>query len=230
MVIKTPATRIPRGRRAVSDRLKQDRREDLRAAALRLLSRRAYEDITMQAVAAEAGVAKGTSYLYFRTREALFLSLLADHYAAWFEYMQTHTAAAPADGDARAWAAAVARDLAGRPLFLRLAGLLHRVLERNVPVHEIVAFKRELAARMSLLAAWLETSLGLRAGAGERLLLWLQAAAPALAQMAEPAPPLAQALQAEPALARLQVDFCDTLENLLAALVRGLRSAEEIPS
>jgi len=212
---------IPRGRRAVSDELKQRRREDLRESALRLLARGSYESISMQAVAAEAGVAKGTSYLYFATREALFLSLLADHYAAWFAWFQNSLAEPVADPDR--WARTVARDLAGRPQFLRLAGLLHRVLEQNVPVGEIVAFKQALAGRLAEAAGLLEQAMDFPQGSGERLLTWLQAVAPTLAQMAEPAPALRQALASEPALSRLTVDFVPELHAWLIAAMRGLK-------
>src|SRR5688500_16792741 len=41
----------------------------IQEAALRVISRRGLEGASMQAVAAEAGIAKGTIYLYFQNRE-----------------------------------------------------------------------------------------------------------------------------------------------------------------
>jgi AcrR family transcriptional regulator len=41
----------------------------IQEAALRVISRRGLEGASMQAVAAEAGIAKGTIYLYFESRE-----------------------------------------------------------------------------------------------------------------------------------------------------------------
>ena len=217
---------LGRGRRAVDAELKARRRRDLLAAALRLFERQPYEAITMSAVAAAAGVAKGTTYLYFPTREALFLALLAEHYAVWFDALDARLvegAAAPV-----AWAGWAAETLAARPLFLRLGGLLHVVLEANVPLDDALLFKRTLAARVERSGAALERTLKLSAGQGARLLLWLQAVVPSLAQMAAPPPALRQALCEDAALAAFQLDFSTELRALLLAWLQGLAPTKEI--
>lgn len=58
-------------------RSKRDRRrgEILRTAA-RLFSSKSYHDVTMDEVAHEVGVAKGTIYLYFDSKERLYLEIL----------------------------------------------------------------------------------------------------------------------------------------------------------
>ncbi|ODV21536.1 MAG: TetR family transcriptional regulator [Rhodanobacter sp. SCN 68-63] len=227
MVIKKPAPLGPR-RRAVSVDMKAQRREEILAAALRLLERQPYETITMSAVAAAAGVAKGTTYLYFPTREALFLTLLGEHYQHWFDALDARCAL-PVRG-AREWAGWAARELAARPLFLRLVAVLHAVLETNVPVAEVLAFKRALAERVERSGAALEQSLGLQGGDGARLLLWLQAVVPGLAQMAAPPAPLHAALRSDAALSGFLIDFTAELQALLATVVRGMQGATESSS
>ena len=54
---------------------KEARRRRMLTAAAQLLESWSYRDITMERIADRAGVAKGTLYLYFRTRESLFLGL-----------------------------------------------------------------------------------------------------------------------------------------------------------
>lgn len=224
MVIKIPPSIGPR-RRAVSADLKDRRRCDILAAALRLLSERPYATITMSDVASAAGVAKGTSYLYFPTREALFLQLLVEHYLSWFDAFdaQLQTPAASLDQ----WIDWLLRDLAGRPLLLQLMGVLHAVLEHNVPVAEVLAFKRQLAQRMSRSGVALEQAWQLPSGSGQRLLLWCQAIIPGLAQMAAPPAPLRAALQAAPELSDFVIDFSTELRRLLQALIRGLHTRPE---
>ncbi|MHB1272754.1 MAG: TetR family transcriptional regulator [Rhodanobacter sp.] len=226
MVNKTPLTLGPH-RRAVSADLKDRRRSEILQAALQLLERQPYEMITMSGVAAAAGVAKGTLYLYFPTREALFLSLLGEHYAAWFDALDArlHKPGLTAPG----WADWITRELAARPLFLRLVALLHGVLEQNVPLPEVLAFKRQLAQRVGSSGAALEQALQLPAGAGSRLLLWLQAIVPGLAQMAAPAVPLRAAVEADAELAGLLIDFATEMRALLAAVVHGLQGKTETP-
>jgi AcrR family transcriptional regulator len=45
------------------------------AAAVTCFARKGYHDTTMEEIAAEAGIAKGAIYLYFESKEALFLAL-----------------------------------------------------------------------------------------------------------------------------------------------------------
>src|SRR5208337_2090444 len=68
---ETPPTPTPEnGRLAKRDRII--------AAALRLFAHQPYQEVTMDTVAREAGVAKGTLYLYFASKEALYLGILSD--------------------------------------------------------------------------------------------------------------------------------------------------------
>src|SRR5262245_6298518 len=87
------------------------------------------------AVAERAGLAKGTVYLYFESREAIFVSLLEDQLHAWMaRFEEALPSPLPADRAALAVAAPAAFcevPLARRSL-LRLAGLAHALLERNI--------------------------------------------------------------------------------------------------
>src|SRR5579863_7944274 len=55
-----------------------NKRERILAAALRLFANQTYQAVTMDRVAEAAGVAKGTLYLYFPSKEALYLGILSD--------------------------------------------------------------------------------------------------------------------------------------------------------
>jgi TetR/AcrR family fatty acid metabolism transcriptional regulator len=49
--------------------VEQFRCQSIRDAAMRVVSRKGYDHVTVQDIADEAGVAKGTVYLYFKSRE-----------------------------------------------------------------------------------------------------------------------------------------------------------------
>lgn len=51
------------------------------AAASRLFVERGFEAVSMDAIAAKAGVSKATLYAHFENKEALFLRILTDHVA-----------------------------------------------------------------------------------------------------------------------------------------------------
>lgn len=55
-----------------------NKRERILASGLRLFANQTYQAVTMESVAEAAGVAKGTLYLYFPSKEALYLGILSD--------------------------------------------------------------------------------------------------------------------------------------------------------
>ena len=59
----------------IAEAVRAARREQIIAAGLACFARSGYHATTMADVAAQAGVSKGTPYLYFDSKEALFLAL-----------------------------------------------------------------------------------------------------------------------------------------------------------
>jgi len=59
----------------IAEEVRAARRDQIIAAALACFARAGYHATTMADVAAQAGVSKGTPYLYFASKEELFLSL-----------------------------------------------------------------------------------------------------------------------------------------------------------
>jgi TetR/AcrR family fatty acid metabolism transcriptional regulator len=52
--------------------VEQFRCQAIRDAAMRVVARKGYDHVTVQDIADEAGIAKGTVYLYFKSREDIF--------------------------------------------------------------------------------------------------------------------------------------------------------------
>jgi len=61
---------------------KVKRRKEIIKAAAQLFSQKSYHDVTMEEVASALGVAKGTLYLYFESKEKLYLSILESGFEA----------------------------------------------------------------------------------------------------------------------------------------------------
>ena len=59
----------------IAEQTRAARRGQIVAAALACFARTGYHATTMADVAAQAGVSKGTPYLYFDSKEALFIAL-----------------------------------------------------------------------------------------------------------------------------------------------------------
>jgi AcrR family transcriptional regulator len=94
----TNTTRAPR-RRAVSDQDKSRRRDEIMAAAKEVFARKGFHATTIADIAKEAGLAYGSIYWYFDSKDDLFHALMAVEEQA----LRAHVAAAvaaPPDGEA----------------------------------------------------------------------------------------------------------------------------------
>src|SRR5215208_2372942 len=70
----TATPRRKRGRPAADEQTRARKREDILATAACVFAKHGYPGTDVQAVADAAGVAKGTLYLYFASKEELFLA------------------------------------------------------------------------------------------------------------------------------------------------------------
>ncbi|MBI4228078.1 MAG: TetR/AcrR family transcriptional regulator [Deltaproteobacteria bacterium] len=61
---------------------REHRREQILKIASELFSEKSYHDVTVDEIADAAGVAKGTIYLYFPSKERLYLEILEDSFEA----------------------------------------------------------------------------------------------------------------------------------------------------
>lgn len=214
---------IARGQRAVSDDLKEVRRAAILKAALSLFRKVPFESITVAAVAAEAGIAKGTVYLYFATREALFLALLTEQFENWFDALDAQLEQDSARPFAPAFIDWAVGSLVDRPLFVRLIAVMHTVLEHNIELATALPFKQLLAARAGAAGARLSARLGWSDPAtGMRLLLWLHGMVIGLQHMSAPAPVVRQAMRRDEQLQIFDLDFGTELRALLTQVLAGM--------
>lgn len=218
-------TALPAGRRARSADAKEIRRASLLAAARRMLAARGYEAFTMAQLAEDAGLAKGTAYLYFPTKEALLLDVLTADLARFFDRLAV-TLTRPGRADRAAYAGgAIADALLNIRGLLPLLELLHSHLERNVPETSLAAFKQFLLERLSHAGALLERTTGLASGAGLLVFLRAHALAIGLAQMANHPPALERVFARTPALGVLRIDFREAFAAALTDQIRALARA-----
>jgi AcrR family transcriptional regulator len=202
---------------------KAERRQQILAAARDLLGEVPYGELRMAGLAGRLGLAKGTPYLYFATKESLFIALLEEELSAWFDQVDGALAGG-GPGPARL-PGMLSRTVAGRPLLRRLLVLLHGVLEENVGLAEARAFKRFLLARVTFTGSRLEAALpGLGSGGGARLLLRLHALVIGAQSMSDASPVVRRVLRDE-ALSVLDVDFEPFLGSALADLLAGATRA-----
>lgn len=206
-------------RRATSPGAKEARREKLLAAAAGLLDRWSYADITMARIAEQAGVAKGTLYLYFRTKETLFLELYEERLGAWYCELQALADHGEGAVDPAEAARVMASTLSRRPTLVQLFGLLHSTLGHNIDRETTVAFRLRQHEKISALASALAKRIkNLSAQGAVRFLVQLEVVVGGLSWATHPPPPVAQALEEEK-LAAFRIDFEGELREIATALL-----------
>ncbi|HTH13706.1 MAG TPA: TetR family transcriptional regulator [Spirochaetia bacterium] len=135
--------------RSLTDQERQVRRDLLADHALGLFAGQGYAKLTVEAVARAAGVAKGTVFQAFASKEDLFLHAVRRRFEAWFTRLAGVNPAQPP--------APLARDLLSTlradNLLLPLLALVGPVLEEGCSAPAVVEFKGALAAGLSALTA-----------------------------------------------------------------------------
>ena len=74
-----------RHNRARTNSEKEDRRQAIIAAAFFYVGLEGFDKVTMAGLAERAGLAKGTLYLYFKTKEEVFLNLFSEVMSQWID-------------------------------------------------------------------------------------------------------------------------------------------------
>lgn len=208
--------------RARRDEAKQERRQAILDAAWNMFQRTPYQSITMADVARRCDLAKGTVYLYFRTKEELFLHIEQDQLEAWFDEVDGKLKGPRID--AGSLAGYLAASLGERPGLVRLLAMLHSVLEQNIDFETALSFKQMLVRRMTRTGGLLEASLGFLApGEGMLLLLRIHALIVGLHSLADPVPVAVEVLL-EPGMDVLAIDFNREFLETLQALLRGMEN------
>ena len=211
----------PLPRRARSDAARQARGDAILAAASELLAGATFDAVTVAAVAARAGVAKGSVFNYFATKEALGLALAEREYAAFYDSLDRALGQARAPLSVGRLASIFTLALDEHPAFVRLIPIVGPVLEPNVGESEARRYKSALLARMTATGAVIEKAFpGFRPGDGLQFLRFVEVMVAGLSQLAEPAPAVARALAAEE-LAPLRVDFARDFTNALHHYLTG---------
>ena len=199
---------------------KQERREALLAAASALFEKGDYEQVTMAQVAQRARVSKGSVFLYYPTKESLFLQLLGREVGPFFAFIEAGLQGGgrwSVDRVMQTFAAAIQRG----QLFMRLMCLLHLVLEQNLTVEVAEPFKRLLLQQLSHTGGLLESRLPfLKAGDGLKVLLTINALLVGFKQMSEPGPAV-RAVLALPEMKPLAIDFETELFDAVHHLLLG---------
>lgn len=196
---------------------KAARRSDIIEAARTLYLQDTRSLPSVARIAEQAGLAKGTLYSYFTSKEEIFAALLADSLDALFERL-AHTLSTGAPSIERLIDAYVAY-LDAHPEVPRLDAMVYQ-LESKLSPEAMRAHK--LRATLGLVAggSMLEAVTGLPAGRGAKILSRVYAMSRGLWQWLDHPPAMREVLS-EPVFAPIRPHFRTELIEALNEYVRG---------
>jgi AcrR family transcriptional regulator len=218
--LPSPAKTSAQRQRARSPADKDLRRAQLITAATQLFADSDFEAVTISRVAERAGVAKGTAYLYFSTKETLFLELVRQALAQWLVDLSHRLGRVRS---AQAVPLIIAKSLAEKRDLRRLLVLLHSVIEPHIDEATAYSFKvflRDLLGDVSRLIV--RKIPGLTPATASTLVLQTHALVISLTQLAEPPAVIAKLMAQDPSLQPMQIEFEPFLAQTLTTLVRGM--------
>ena len=209
-------------KRATGELEKGARRAAILARAEALFREKDYEDIRMSDLSTHLGLAKGTLYLYFPSKEALFFALVDERLGAVFSELELWISGADGGVSVDSIAERSAAAMAADPVLPRLLAAMHPVLERKIPFEEALAFKRGLAAKLAAAGELLARALPpLGPEEGRSFLLYFYAQVVGLVSLTDLSP-FVRRMAAEPGLGAMRLDFEAALRDSARALLAGL--------
>ena len=152
------AANISQIKRARTPEQKSDRRDTILATAKVLFMETGYEGFSMGVLSKRAGVAKGTLYLYFGTKEEVLLSLYSQEFERFCHNIIVGVSVGISDAD---FVSHLYETSLLDPIFLALHARLGTVIEQNISVDALITSKRNMATHFHTMVTQLSEPLGL---------------------------------------------------------------------
>jgi AcrR family transcriptional regulator len=182
------------------------------------MAKRSFEEIHLADLATELGVVKGTLYLYFPTKQDLFVSILVGEMEGWWNTFKKRRTTHSLGKD-------LTHGLEERSLLVRLLASLHMTIEPGLSLAGLQRMKdwfRDFALKAS---QDLEERCPGISGRGFRLLMAIYALVVGVAQLAFPPENVRALIEADESLSLFRIQFGPFLAESIDSLYHGtLRS------
>jgi AcrR family transcriptional regulator len=216
------------GNRAVTDEQKAIRQQHIIDAASRLFATSDFKHITMAEIARHAGLAKGTLFLYFKTKEAVFLSLAQQQIEEWFVRLDGKLERLVRSGSGAGTKKLVDLLISSldNDVLIRLLVILDDTLEQNIEPANEIAFKLFLKARIIRSGNLIERLLpDLEKGEGAKLFHLSFMCLVGAYKVCNPSNAMRAVIE-QPGLEMFNRDFKETLSEIITYLIWGFRTSK----
>lgn len=202
---------------------KAARREVILRAAARLLGQGLLQDVSLNAIAKEAGLTKPNLYRYFESREDILLALFLEDLRAFRDQVVAGAASVQPGGEnaAEAIAEVLVDAYARQPRLCRFLGMIASVFEHNVSAKVVEVVKTTSLDLANGVAIVMHKALPMLT---QVRCLWINNMTSLLVAglwpPAHPAPSVVEVL-ARPEFQSMRPDFRRDLREAILSLIRG---------
>ncbi len=210
-------------KRARTDDQIEVRRAEILKAAADLVMEVGFDDVSLNAIARKAGIAKSALYRYFDGKEEIFFQLMIDDYTAWFDDIEARFKKLSDSASNEQVAHEMSESLRGRERLCHFISVKAVILEKNMSAETIARFSEVILAHAVPLVQVIIAPLPpLKPADGVFL---MKATHAAIAGM-WPASQLKHTADVPdfPELQDWQTDFHRDFEKNLTYLIKGMRS------
>ena len=215
-------------KRARQPEQKEQRREAILAAGWTLFKEIGYTAISMTRVAKTAGLAKGTLYLYFKTKEELFLAILTDWFPTFFDALNRLVQEMPPGLSVEQAATRFASFLTENLTELHLMSLGPGILEHNTGDDAIRRFKETTLFHVAQTGQIMEDTFPFVAtGSGPQLVLDIYVMIVGAMQVTMMPEHVAALVSQEPHLKPFDIEIEAYLAHLIGTHLSGIAQNTE---
>ena len=181
-----------------------------------------YSSIGVLDICKKAGLAKGSFYLYFQSKEEAFLKLALHHVSEWGGALDLHLSKLSVQPKYVDAATSFVESLKSFHPMLKLFSLLHSIIEKNVVPEKILPFKLEMIQlQQRQIKQWQRLYPKMSESAALELIIFLSAALVGVWTIANPPPPAMLALKSA-GLEDSILPFEPTLRRQIEIFLKGL--------
>ncbi len=207
-------------RKTLSAEERESRSQAIISSAMDLFALTEYQRVTVASITKNAGIAKGTFFLYFQTKEELFFSVVSACYREYFDWIKKNIKTLPI-GHSDELVGILVEGLSLRKEFPKLLRIMHSVLEENISYKLAYQFKKFLLFEIQLMGSIIEKIIpGMKKGEGAEFLVLFQALITGYQSMAEPAKNVRKVIEI-PEMAVFKIDFNHSLSAALKLVIAG---------
>lgn len=217
-------------KRAVSDEQKEERRREILHIARKEFLNADFHNIKMADIARAAGIAKGTIFFYFKTKEELFLTLARQEIESWhdhFDNLLRNQIDNKKNFSLNEFEILV-RDSFGKDgVLISLFAILDDTLENNIDIETAYKFKSFLLMRIFTTGNLIEQVIPfIKKGDGGKMLYYTFMLIVGIHTVTNPSPVVKNVLK-KPGMEILNINFNDVFPEMMNYLLLGYEASNK---